>query len=82
MSDFKPTHKIIWNGQTEKVMYSEGDHDDCDAHGSDALCGSFFTKAEWESETGADWTITPETGLVFQGQVPIGEFSFHKLKGG
>jgi len=47
------------------------------------LCdGSMYTKAEWDSCEGADWTYSKEEGLLFQGRTTPGandEVVFRKL---
>lgn len=68
---FKATHAITHNGQVEQVMFEPSD--------DNPRAGVFYTRDEWEAWSSPDWALDPERGLLFQGQVPLGESSFKKL---
>jgi hypothetical protein len=63
--EFTPTHVItVFNTDGDKIEKRIPVASvDADEGGR-----SLYTQAEWESESGADWTMDAETGLVFQGQ--------------
>ena len=51
------THDVIHNGERHHVYL---------------LNGAAYTREEWESDAGSDWTFDGD-GLLFQGRVPAGE---------
>lgn len=64
MNTFKATHEISLNGGVILVMNVDG---------------IFYTNEEWETCAKAAWERV-EGGVLFQGQVPVGEYSIRTLK--
>jgi len=63
MNDWKPTHRLTWNGRNIDVM-------ECD--------GALYTRDEWNACERADWEMT-DGSPHFQGGIPIGTLTIAPL---
>lgn len=61
---FQPTHEITHNGR--RILVENVD-------------GVLYTIAEWKTDSAADWELTSDGFLRFQGQIPPGESSFRTI---
>ncbi len=64
MEAFTPTHVITLNGREIPVLVDDG---------------AAYTKAEWDAESKADWTVNNDGEFVFQGRVPTGVYSIREV---
>lgn len=58
MEKFNPTHEVVENAKRVPVQLEDG-------HEGGRIA---YTQAEWETSSQADWEVTPEGALTFQGR--------------
>lgn len=72
MTNWTATHEINIDGERTLVMCVPSDEE-----GSDwMIC---YSSIEWDTETSADYEYHPESGLMFQGASPAGNWTLQNV---